>query len=127
MISTQGSPAPTLPSRLHQISVEDSSSTSPSTGNAVSRNVDQIEILLAIFFGCFDIEIGSPEIFEALTEDIARQPQDHEHRENSREENHALPLATSQIERISDEWLAFRTIFSGGSVATMAAGASRVS
>ncbi|GMN64155.1 hypothetical protein TIFTF001_033242 [Ficus carica] len=89
MISTQGSPAPTLSSRLHQISVKDSFSTPSSTGIPISRNVDRIEISLAIFFACFQIEIGSPEIVKALTKDIARRPQDRENHEESYRENRA--------------------------------------
>ncbi|GMN51329.1 hypothetical protein TIFTF001_020479 [Ficus carica] len=127
MINTQGLPALTLPSRLHQFSVKDSSLTPPSTGIAILRNVDRIEISLAIFFGCFKIETGSSEIVEAPTRDIARQPQDRKNHKESHEKNRALPPATSQIERIFDEGLAFRTIFSCSGMAATAAGTSRVS
>ena len=124
MISTHGLLASTLASWLHYISIKDSSSTSLSTGIVILRNIDRIEISLAIFFGCFEIEIGSPEIVEALIGEIARQPQD---RKEHHGENHVPSSATSQIERISDEGLTFRTIFSCGCMAATTARASRVS
>ncbi|GMN62439.1 hypothetical protein TIFTF001_031521 [Ficus carica] len=80
-----------------------------------------------IFFDCFEIEIGLSEIIEALIGDITRRPQDCENRNESREKSRTIPPTTSQIERIFDEELAFRAIFSCGGEVAMAIGASWVS